>query len=112
MTSCKDAIKAWETAQSVVAAEAEDVRLCPIALQLPLITKMDGALGTLKSCKHLRLSTNAIDKIANLNGLDNLEILSLGRNSLKSINGLDPVADTLKQAHEPRHEPEAICTGG
>ena len=98
MTSCKDAIKAWETAQSVVAAEAEDVRLCPIALQLPLITKMDGALGTLKLCKHLRLSTNAIDKIANLNGLDNLEILSLGRNSLKSINGLDPVADTLKQA--------------
>jgi len=97
MTSIKDAIKAFEASAECVAAEAEDVRLCPIALQLPLIAKMDGALGTLKACKHLRLSTNAIDKIANLNGLDNLEILSLGRNAIKSLNGIDPVAETLKQ---------------
>jgi dynein light chain 1 len=96
-TSVKDAIKAFEASAECVAAEAEDVRLCPIALQLPLISKMDGSLGTLKACKHLRLSTNAIDKIANLNGLDNLEILSLGRNAIKSLNGIDPVADTLKQ---------------
>mmetsp|Transcript_6786 Transcript_6786/g.20627 ORF Transcript_6786/g.20627 Transcript_6786/m.20627 type:complete len:194 (-) Transcript_6786:522-1103(-) len=96
-TSVKDAIKAFEASAECVAAEAEDVRLCPISLQLPLITKLDASLGTLKACKHLRLSTNAIDKISNLNGLDNLEILSLGRNAIKSLNGIDPVADTLKQ---------------
>lgn len=96
-TTVKDAIKAFETSAECVAADAEDVRLCPISLQLPLIAKMDGSLGTLKACKHLRLSTNAIDKISNLNGLDNLEILSLGRNAIKSLNGIDPVADTLKQ---------------
>jgi len=85
-TSVKDAIKAFEASAECVAAEAEDVRLCPISLQLPLITKLDASLGTLKACKHLRLSTNAIDKISNLNGLDNLEILSLGRNAIKSLN--------------------------
>lgn len=66
-------------------------------MQKPLIAKMDGSLGALKACKHLRLSSNAIDKITGLQGLDQLEILSLGRNSLKSLNGIEPVADTLKQ---------------
>jgi|TARA_B100000524_G_scaffold291099_3_gene165963 dynein light chain 1 len=79
-TSCKDAIKHWEAAEGKVAAEAEDVRLCPIAMQMPLIQKMDGSLQQLKKCKHLRLSTNSIDKISNLHGLDCLEILSVGRN--------------------------------
>ena len=68
MTSCKDAIKAWETADGKVAAEAEDMRLCPISLQLPVIQKMDASLSSLKKCKHLRLSTNSIDKITGLNG--------------------------------------------
>ena len=62
-TSCKDAIKMWETAEGKVAAESEDVRLCPISLQAPVIQKMDAALSGLKKCKHLQLSTNSIDKI-------------------------------------------------
>ena len=47
--------------------------------------------------RHLSLSTNNIDKIAALSGLDNLEILSLGRNQLKKIENVEPVAATLKQ---------------
>ena len=52
-TSCKDAIKAWETAEGKVAADSEDVRLCPISLQMPVIQKMDASLSGLKKCKHL-----------------------------------------------------------
>jgi len=97
MTSCKDAIKKFEEAEGCVAAEAEDVRLCPISLQCPTISKMDGALGSLKKCQHLRLSTNSIDKIAGLGGMDNLRILSLGRNQIKKLEGMDPVVETLEQ---------------
>lgn len=96
MTSCKDAIKAIEV-DGFVAAEADEVRLCPIALMMPLITKMDNALSNLKKCKHLRMSSNAIGKIEGLAGCDSLQILSLGRNNLKKIEGLNEVADTLEQ---------------
>ena len=96
-TSCKDAIKMWETAEGKVAAESEDVRLCPISLQAPVIQKMDAALSGLKKCKHLRLSTNSIDKITGLNGMECLTILSLGRNQLRKVDGLDANADTLEQ---------------
>ena len=96
-TSCKDAIKAWETAEGKVAADSEDVRLCPISLQMPVIQKMDASLSGLKKCKHLRLSTNSIDKITGLNGMECLTILSLGRNQLRKIEGLDANCDTLEQ---------------
>ena len=43
MTSIRDAIKQWEATEGAVAAEAEDIRLCPVALSTPCITKMDGA---------------------------------------------------------------------
>lgn len=46
---------------------------------------------------HLSLSSNAIDKIANLNGLKKLKILVLSRNNIKNLNGLDAVGDTLEQ---------------
>ena len=96
-TSCKDAIKMWETAEGKVAADSEDVRLCPISLQAPVIQKMDAALSGLKKCKHLRLSTNSIDKITGLNGMECLTILSLGRNQLRKVEGLDANCDTLEQ---------------
>merc|ERR1719426_165307 len=63
----------------------------------PLIVKMDNALSTLKKCKQLRMSSNAIGKIEGLAGMDSLTILSLGRNALKKIEGLNEVADTLEQ---------------
>ena len=96
MTSCKDAIKDIEV-DGVVAAEAEEVRLCPIANMQPLIAKMDNALSSLKKCKHLRMSSNAIGKIEGLAGCDSLQILSLGRNAIKKIEGLNEVSDTLEQ---------------
>ena len=96
MTSCKEAIKDIEV-DGVVAAEAEEVRLCPIAMMKPLITKMDNSLSTLKKCKHLRMSSNAIAKIEGLAGCDSLQIISLGRNNLKKIEGLNDLSDTLEQ---------------
>ena len=47
--------------------------------------------------RHLALSSNNIDKIAGLSGLDSLLILSLGRNQLKKIENVEPVAGTLQQ---------------
>jgi len=59
---------------------------------------MDAALiSTLVNCKQLSLSTNCIEKMVPINGLRNLEILSLSRNQIKRINGLDEVAGSLKE---------------
>jgi dynein light chain 1 len=49
------------------------------------------------ACKHLSLSTNNIEKISSLSGMDNLSVLSLGRNLIKKIENLDGVADTLEE---------------
>mmetsp|Transcript_40567 Transcript_40567/g.92525 ORF Transcript_40567/g.92525 Transcript_40567/m.92525 type:complete len:192 (+) Transcript_40567:100-675(+) len=94
MTSIKDAIKAFEAKSQCIAAESEKVLLYG---QLPPIVKMDNTLGTLKMCKHLALSSNCIEKITGLKGLDNLEVLSVGRNQIKKLEGLDDVAGTLSE---------------
>uniref|UniRef100_A0A671RBK7 Dynein axonemal light chain 1 n=2 Tax=Sinocyclocheilus TaxID=75365 RepID=A0A671RBK7_9TELE len=65
--------------------------------QIPPIEKMDASLSNLVNCERLSLSTNCIEKIANLNGLKNLKILSLGRNNIKNLNGLEAVGDTLEE---------------
>jgi dynein light chain 1, axonemal len=90
----KDAIKNFEEKYGMKGAEAEHVKLYA---QYPPIEKMDANLGTLKLCKHLALSTNSIERIGGLTGLDHLEILSLGRNQIKKIEGVEGVAGTLKQ---------------
>ena len=54
MTSCKEAIKDLEV-DGKVAAEMEEIRLCPISNMKPLIPKMDASLSALKKCKQLRL---------------------------------------------------------
>ncbi|MBN3298729.1 DNAL1 protein, partial [Amia calva] len=71
------------------AVEAKAVKLYG---QIPPIEKMDASLST-----KLSLSTNCIEKIANLNGLKNLRILSLGRNNIKNLNGLEAVGETLEE---------------
>ncbi|XP_010135068.1 PREDICTED: dynein light chain 1, axonemal [Buceros rhinoceros silvestris] len=58
---------------------------------------MDESLSMLVNCEKLSLSTNCIERIANLNSLKNLRILSLGRNNIKNLNGLEVVADTLEE---------------
>merc|ERR1712046_60214 len=59
--------------------------------------KMDSSLNQLVNVKHLALSTNCIDKMISLPALKNLEVLSLGRNNIKKIAGLEEVGATLKQ---------------
>mmetsp|Transcript_32024 Transcript_32024/g.80881 ORF Transcript_32024/g.80881 Transcript_32024/m.80881 type:complete len:200 (-) Transcript_32024:24-623(-) len=93
-TTVKEAIKMFEEKNSVVAAEAERVDLYGI---FPPIEKMDATLSTLKACKHLALSTNNIEKISSLSGMDSLTILSLGRNQIKKVENLDGVSDTLEE---------------
>merc|ERR1712098_942462 len=58
---------------------------------------MDTSLNSLTACEHLRLSTNSIDKMISLPGLRNLRILSLGRNVIKKIAGLEEVGQTLEE---------------
>ncbi|XP_037084240.1 dynein light chain 1, axonemal-like [Pollicipes pollicipes] len=93
-TSIKDALKQWEEKTGQKASEATEIKLIGI---FPSIEKMDSALNQLALCEKLSLSTNAIDKITNLNALKNLRILSLGRNNIKTFAGLEAVGDTLEQ---------------
>lgn len=94
MTTCANAIKAWEAKEEANAEEAVTVKLY---CQIPSITKMDNALNNLKNCEQLSLSTNAIDRIIPLNGMKKLRILSLGRNQIKKIEKLEDVAETLEE---------------
>ncbi len=66
MASCDFLRSLQETKTNQVATECEKVLLYG---QLPPIMKMDSALGTLKACKHLALSSNSIEKISGLKGL-------------------------------------------
>ncbi|NXP15027.1 DNAL1 protein, partial [Thinocorus orbignyianus] len=76
------------------ASEAKEVKLYG---QIPPVETMDESLSTLVNCEKLSLSTNRIERIANLNSLKNLKILSLGRNNIKNLNGLEAVAETLEE---------------
>lgn len=98
-TSIKDALKALEekrkeAGETIPASEMEKIELFGT---VPPIDKMDATLATLKACKHLALSTNAIEKITGLSGMENLRILSLGRNLLKKLENLDAVSETLEE---------------
>ena len=93
-TTIKEALAKWEEKNSCKASDSKEVKLYG---QIPPIEKMDASLSTLTQCEKLSLSTNCIEKIANLNGLKNLKILSLGRNNVKSLAGLEAVGDTLNE---------------
>lgn len=91
----KDALKGWEEkhpTQTLLTATTLKLLMCQ-----PFITKLDNSLAVLVNLIQLSLSTNQIEKITNLNGLESLKILSLGRNSIKKIEGLDAVAGTLEE---------------
>lgn len=98
-TSITDAIKIWEEKN-----EGKDItEELEVGLQgmVPPIEKMDNSLSILKACQKLSLSTNMIEKIAGLNQLNNLKILSLGRNNIKNLTGLEIVASTLEELWIP-----------
>merc|ERR1711976_1061694 len=93
-TTIKEGLAKWEDRSKEKAGDATRVELFAV---YPPIEKMDASLSTLVKCERLALSTNSIEKIANLNGLKNLKILSLGRNSIKSLTGLEAVGDSLEE---------------
>ena len=91
---CTKAIQEWETKTGQRAAEATEIKLYAYN---PPIGKMDQGLNQLMNCTKLSLSSNNIDKIMNLSNLKNLKILSLGRNLIRKITGLDEVGATLEE---------------
>ncbi|KAE8289577.1 Dynein light chain 1, axonemal [Larimichthys crocea] len=93
-TTVKQAIAKWEKKSEQTASEATEVLLYG---QIPPLEKLDASLSTLSNCEKLSLSTNCITKITNLGSLKNLKILSLGRNNIKTFDGLDAVSDTLEE---------------
>lgn len=94
-TSCQKAIQLWEERNQQNPTEAEVIKLI---FQTPPIEKMENqSLNTLLKCKHLSLSSNSIDKMINLPSLRNLEILSLSRNNIKKIGGLEEIGQTLRE---------------
>ncbi|KAJ2946554.1 hypothetical protein O0L34_g12608 [Tuta absoluta] len=93
-TTCKEAIIAWEKEKGLIASEAEEIEL---QFRWPPIEKMDATLSTLTACKKLSLSSNMIEKINGIAGMKNLKILALGRNHIKSLSGIEVVADTLEE---------------
>uniref|UniRef100_A0A8C6UQH1 Dynein axonemal light chain 1 n=1 Tax=Neogobius melanostomus TaxID=47308 RepID=A0A8C6UQH1_9GOBI len=93
-TTVREALSKWEEQSGEKANEAKAVKLYG---QVPPIEKLDASLSTLSNCEKLSLSTNCIEKISNLNGLKNLKILSLGRNGIKVLTGLEAVGDTLEE---------------
>eukprot|EP00516_Mucochytrium_quahogii_P005863 CAMPEP_0203746180 /NCGR_PEP_ID=MMETSP0098-20131031/1699_1 /ASSEMBLY_ACC=CAM_ASM_000208 /TAXON_ID=96639 /ORGANISM=" , Strain NY0313808BC1" /LENGTH=181 /DNA_ID=CAMNT_0050634179 /DNA_START=287 /DNA_END=829 /DNA_ORIENTATION=- len=94
MTSCANALKQWEEKNGSTAAEASTIRLY---CQMPPISKLDNSLNNLSRCEHLAVSTNAIDRLIPLGGMQNLRILSIGRNNLKRFEKLDENASTLRE---------------
>eukprot|EP00931_Biecheleriopsis_adriatica_P073215 TRINITY_DN47545_c0_g1_i1.p1 TRINITY_DN47545_c0_g1~~TRINITY_DN47545_c0_g1_i1.p1 ORF type:complete len:192 (+),score=61.22 TRINITY_DN47545_c0_g1_i1:75-650(+) len=94
-TSCPKAIALWsEKNEGANPEEAEVVKLLCLS---PPIEKMDSSLNQLVNVKHLALSTNCIDKMISLPALKHIEILSLGRNMIKKISGLEEIGATLKE---------------
>ena len=58
---------------------------------------MDDSLNSLVSCEKLALSSNIIERMIALPKLKNIRILSIGRNKIKKIAGLDDIGQTLEQ---------------
>ena len=52
---------------------------------------MDDSLNQLEKCETLCLSNNEIDRILSLPKLKHLKVLSLGRNNIKRLTGLEEI---------------------
>lgn len=74
-----------------------DIFHVSLCAEVPSIEKMDANLSQLTSCTKLSLSSNSIEKISNLHGLRNLRILSLSRNQIKCLSGIEAVGETLQE---------------
>ena len=94
-TSFAKAIQQWEEANGKNASSADIIKL---NFTIPPIDKLDSQIiQTLISCKQLSLSTNSIERMVPITSLKNLQILSLGRNQIKKIYGLEDVGSNLRE---------------
>ena len=94
-TSFSKAIQQWEENNGRNASSAEVIKL---NFTIPPIDKLDAQIiQTLTNCRQLSLSTNCIEKMVPITGLKNLRILSLGRNQIKRIYGLEEVGKNLRE---------------
>lgn len=94
LLATKDALKMLEAKTHQRKEVMTEVQLYGF---MPPIGKLDASLSTLKKCRKLSLSTNHIEQLSGFQGMDCLKILSLGRNFIRKIEGLDGVADTLEE---------------
>ena len=93
--SFRERIEQYAAKQGVAPSDLVEVKLI---CQNPLIDRMESTvLSTLTNCQYLRLSTNKISNMITITGMKKLEILSLSRNQIRLIKGLDEVGATLKQ---------------
>ena len=92
-TLLKDALKKVESKLGVPAEKMEEVKLLGF---MPPIAKFDASLSRLKSCRHLSVSSNDIERI-DIPHMLCLESLQLGRNRIEQVGGLDRVAKTLSE---------------
>ena len=93
-TTIKSALKKWEEANERKAGESKEIKLIGV---WPPIEKMEGPFHLLINCEKLSLSTNQISNISNLQAFNSLKVLSLGRNLVKSLYGIEGAAETLEQ---------------
>lgn len=94
-TSLAKAIRAWEEKTEQSASEAEIIK---VNFSIPPIDKLDSSIiSNFINCRQLSLSTNCIEKMVTIQGLKNLEILSIGRNQIKKIYGLESIGPNLKE---------------
>jgi len=104
-TTIKGALARGEEKTGQKPSEARAIRLYA---QIPPVEKMDASLSTLSNCEKLSLTTNCIEKTANLNDLKTLRILSLGRNNTNNLNELEVVGDTLEELWIPYNFTEKL----
>ena len=70
----------------------------PPPIQNPPIDKLEtSVLSSLTRVEKLSLSSNCIDKIVNFPPLKYITRLSLARNNIKKISGLEEIAGSLKE---------------
>ena len=93
-TTIKAALKKWEEATARKAGEAKEIKLIGV---YPPIEKMEGPFHLLINCEKFSLSTNQIANISNLQAFKTLKVLSLGRNIIKSLQGIEGAAESLEQ---------------
>ncbi len=98
------ALAVWNEKQTAAATTAgtdpvplDQQEVVKLICSIPPIDRMDSSLNQLTACKHLSLSTNCIERMVSLPGLRNIQILSLARNQIKKIQGLDEIGATLKE---------------